>query len=796
MEAKKFFSWVVRHNKIILVISFLVVIGIGTFLPKMIKDTSSTAFINPENPVLIYRDKVKETFGLKDPLVVGVYHPESVYNEASLKLIAELSEKLKTIEGIDPDQIRSIATENNIIGTLDGMEVGPFYELETVATSTPKQVETALADFDLYQGRLVSKNGKIALILAEVLEKDGETNTGTEAYHQIQKLAKSIDSGDNEIHVAGEGAVSDYLTAYIDADAQRLNPIAAIMITLILILAYQTWRGALIPNLVVGGTVLIALGSMAGFGIPFYVVTNALPVVLIAIAVADSIHILGQYYEEARDHPDENQQTLVINSMSTIFRPVTVTTLTTVAGFLGIAFSSNMPPFKWFGVFAAIGVFAAYLLSILVLPSVLMLLKPQRSKALGRTKGQSDFFSRILEKLGQLVLNRPRAIVGAAAMVVLLGLIGALQLEVNYAPISNFRKSEPIVRADQLMNQHTDGTSFLDIVVETPEPEGLFQPQNLKKMEALQAWVTHLPYVQGSTSVVDLIKKMNQSLNENQKAFYAIPENEQLIAQEFFLYTTSGEPTDFENFVDYDYQTANIRVAMNSPFYQDKKVVVQQLQQYLDTTFNDDQIHATLSGNVSLDYEWLKDLSSNHFLGMGIALLLIIMVAGFSFRSFAAGIYTVIPVTLSILLIYAVMGFGQIWLEIGTTMFAAIAIGVGVDFAVHTVDRLIYFIKDQGLEIQSAMGAFYRSTGRALLFNLLALALGFGVLVTSIVPPLVNFGALVAIAVSSSFLASITLLPALIYLTRPSFIELNKQFGKQQEEEVIPGEPVSLIENH
>ena len=121
-------------------------------------------------------------------------------------------------------------------------------------------------------------------------------------------------------------------------------------------------------------------------------------------------------------------------------------------------------------------------------------------------------------------------------------------------------------------------------------------------------------------------------------------------------------------------------------------------------------------------------------------------------------------------MIYAVMGAWSINLDVGTTMFAAIAIGVGVDFAVHTVDRLIYFIRDMKMSIRDAYDAFYKSTGRALLFNLLSLALGFGVLITSSVPPLQTFGALVALAVSMSFIGSMTILPAIIWLVKPAFL--------------------------
>ena len=148
--------------------------------------------------------------------------------------------------------------------------------------------------------------------------------------------------------------------------------------------------------------------------------------------------------------------------------------------------------------------------------------------------------------------------------------------------------------------------------------------------------------------------------------------------------------------------------------------------------------------------------------------------------------------TLNLLfIIYAVMGFTGIWLSVGTSMFAAIAIGVGVDFAVHTVDRMIYFINELKLDIEVAFETFFKTTGRALLFNLLSVSLGFGVLITSSVPPLIRFGSLVAVSVSAGFLASITVLPAIIYLMKPAFLKFKSKDDKpaisvkNEEEELV-----------
>ena len=143
--------------------------------------------------------------------------------------------------------------------------------------------------------------------------------------------------------------------------------------------------------------------------------------------------------------------------------------------------------------------------------------------------------------------------------------------------------------------------------------------------------------------------------------------------------------------------------------------------------------------------------------------------------SLTAGLLTINPVYISVPFIYTVMGLLNIWLAVGTSMFAAIAIGIGVDFAVHTVDRLKFLLNDQGLPVKQAYSEFYKSAGRALLFNFLALALGFSVLMTSSVPPLSKFGFLVAVAVSVSFIGSMTLLPAIVLVTKPKFFNIHKK---------------------
>lgn len=773
----RFFKAVTAFPKTIIMVGLILILSSAFFIPTLQKDTRSDAFIPPDHPALIYRDQVKDIFGLQDPMVIAIVNEgkTGIFNPQTLALVDWLTHRIESMDNIDPERVTSLATENDIIGTEDGMLVEEFFETPPATQQQADQVRDAVMDFPLYLGSLVSRQGDATLIVAELIDQ----TQAQQVYAELLELVAQAPTQPGEtIHVAGEGAVSGYMGAYIDADAQRLNPIAALIITLVLFVAFRTLRGTLLPNFVVLATVGSALGVMAAFDVSFFVITNALPVVLIGIAVADSIHILSQYYEEIAQNPEDTPQQIVIRTMENMWRPITVTTLTTMAGFLGLAVASVMPPMQYFGLFAMLGVGVAWLFSITVLPAALSLMKLKPSPAYGSATQhdalQVDRYGVAMKSFGSWVSRHHIVVLILALLVTIAGVMGASKLELNEARIHIFQKDEAIVKADTIINHKFDGVHYLDVVVETPQIEDLFKPEHLQRIEALQRYAETLPHVNGSTSIVDYLKQMNRALNEDRLDAYQLPNDSDLVAQYFLLYSASGDPADFEKEVDYDYRLANVRIRMDAGVYTDEKVVVEAMQHYITDQFNAPGISANLSGRVNVDYHWIKLLGGSHFGSVAVALMLVWLMASLNMRSMVAGVITVIPVAFSVLLIYAVMGFNGIWLAIGTSMFAAIAIGLGVDFAVHTIERLKVLIRDQQYSFDDAIAILYPSTGRALLFNFAALVLGFGVLTTSEVVPLIKFGALVAVGITSSFIASMTILPALIKAIHPAFLYTDK----------------------
>lgn len=230
--AERFFERLTAWPKTVIALGLLLIIATGSFIPTLQKDTRSDAFMPPDHPALIYRDKVKDIFGLKDAMVIAVVNDgeHGIFNPQSLALVEWLSFELEELDNIDPDRITSLATENDVIGTADGMLVEPFFEETPTTQQEANAIREAVMDFPLFVGSITARDGSATLIVAELEDQTAAQST----YQALLELVERAPKSDGDvIHLAGEGAVSGYMGAYIDANAKRLNPIAGLIITFI-----------------------------------------------------------------------------------------------------------------------------------------------------------------------------------------------------------------------------------------------------------------------------------------------------------------------------------------------------------------------------------------------------------------------------------------------------------------------------------------------------------------------------------------------------------------------------------
>ncbi len=400
-KAARFYSKIIAWPKTIIFL-FIVIVGVCLMaLPAMKIDSRVESYINEDNEALITRNKVREMFGLSDPFVIAVENEKGVFNPQSLNIIASLSAEAQKIKGVNPEKIVSIATEKNITGNATGMDVRPFYETKVESQEQADAIKRAVMDFPLYKGNLVSEDGTMAIIVIEMLTFGNDVSV----YKQFDSLLQKYQGSGQKIHLAGLGAVNSYIDAYIAEDAQLMAPLSLLVLTVILLITFRTLRGMLLPNMVVIASVLCALGIMAATGVPFYTVSNVIPVIVIVVSVAGAMHIIGQYYEEAALHPGESNKQITIRTMAHMWRPVIATSVTNFAGFLSMSFTESSPPLRAVGIWSSMGLFFALLFSLFVLPACLSIVKVKHSKAYKAAAEANvvkpDFFGRLMASLGK-----------------------------------------------------------------------------------------------------------------------------------------------------------------------------------------------------------------------------------------------------------------------------------------------------------------------------------------------------------------------------------------------------------
>ncbi|MFQ5901942.1 MAG: RND family transporter, partial [Thermodesulfobacteriota bacterium] len=618
----------------------------------------------------------------------------------------------------------------NIIGTEEGMEVIPFMEDVPQTNKEVQRLKKAVFDNDMFVGSIVSKDGTATLILTEPEEG---VHRG-EVYFRVKEYIDGIQERgiSDRIYIAGRPVIEGVFGIYMPRDMQKMLPLIVGLIIIVLFLTFRSLRGIFLPLTVVIISVLWTLATMAILNIPMYTITTMMPIILIAIGVADGIHILSRHYDEFLEHPGEDRKTLVLNTMNEMSAPVIMTSLTSAAGFLA-NITSRMLPIRYFGIFTAIGIIYAMIFSLTFIPAALAILKPRspkgaakRMEAGGELKS-ATLSGRLLSLFGRHVFLRHRLISIFTGLVILISIYGVSNLYVDASLLSEFRREDPIRLADSVLNKKFSGTTSLNVVIETDEPDSMKSPEMLKKIDKLQSHLEALPEIGDTLSIAEFIKRMNRVMNEDRREMEVIPDSKELIAQYLLLYSFSGDPEDFDDIVDYEYKQANIRANLYTDHSEPVAGIIKRLRGFIDENFNDKGTQVFLAGTAYTTYSFVDIIISGQVQSLIIATIAIFLLTSFEFRSFFAGFLNIIPISLSTLIIYGIMGLVGYPLEIGTALTSGIALGVGVDYSIH-------FINKYRLEAQKTSDTLsitlntMTTAGKAIFFNALVVTVGFLVL--------------------------------------------------------------------
>ncbi len=582
----------------------------------------------------------------------------------------------------------------------------------------------------------------------------------------------------DKFYLAGRPVVEVTSGIFAMDDMKTMIPAIIAVMAVVLFVIFRTLRGVMLPLLVMGAAIVWTMGIMALLDVPMYTISTMLPVILVAVGIGDAVHMMSNYYDHVLKDPHRPGSEVMTDTVEKLGAPLITTSVTTAIGFLALLFA-EMPPFKVFGLFAMLGILLSWLITITVLPALLTLMKPKiggyyaKRRAMRLYEEQSRLAWMLTRMGGWLDSHKGKAVAVVALLAAVAGL-GASQVYVNSSWLSDFPEDSEVFLSNKMLNEKFNGTMFLHVVIEAEQKDALKQPELLRKMAALQDYAETLPHVGGSLSVVDYLKNMNMNLHAGDKAYNVLPETQQQIAEYLFLFSVSGRPQQLDEVVDFDYKTGLISIALKTDYTRELKTTIDAVQQFIDREFRDSGVAVNLAGSANNSYIWGKLLIGSQTDAIILSKLGILLIASLIFASWVAGLFVVAPVTLSTLAVAGVAGFAGIPLDVSTALAAGIAIGVGVDYAVHYIFR--YRAERRGgKDHEQATAETLRTAGRTIVLNATVVTAGFAVLFFSQFPPHVKLGYFVAAYMVVSCLVAIILLPVLFSYFRPKFVDSARQ---------------------
>ncbi len=722
-------------------------------------ETDLDEYMPKDHPAFIYSDEAEEWFDIDDGIIIALEHPDGIYNHGTLSKIKDLTKELERHDLIDRGDVTSLYTVDNITGSEDGLDVRSFYSKVPETELELDALRRGVRANDMVRGRLVSEDETVTLIVAEL----GDDAFSQEFYHEILDLTAAYE-GPEKLYVAGRPIVEGTMAYLAPKDMKRMVPIVLLIITAVLALVLRSPKSTFFTLLVVVLSTLWTFGLMAWLGIPIYAVSTMIPVMLIAIGVADGIHIYGHLGLYQRVTPGVSARDGASEMIRGMWKPVVMTSVTTAVGFISLL-TSDVYPIKYFGMFTAFGVMSAMVLSLVLIPAgVVAFGLPGAGKATAKAKAKPEGSDGIAVAFGRDVMRHRKLTIAVTVVVVVISAMGATKIWINSSFLEKFERDSDIVLTDAFINERFGGTSTLNVILDSSDDGAMKRPDVLRLMDEMQTESEMLEEVGDSFGLADYLRRINKVMHADDPAFDTIPESAELVAQYLLLYEMSGDPETLWRTVDYDFAKSNITLQLKGD---DSKTINRAIGvvEEFRPLFEDLGVSVNYAGSGYKGLIFTDLILKGQVKSLILSLGIIVVLLSLMFRRISAGLIGVIPITITAIVSFGVMGLLGIPLSTTTALISSIAIGVGIDYAVHFMERFRVAAKRTGDVVATIADAMHHS-GRAIMFNAVVVIAGFLVLLFSAFPPNRVLGALVSGNMFISLLGTVTIMVVVMVQTK------------------------------
>jgi predicted RND superfamily exporter protein len=726
------------------------------------------------NHYVVTGNEIEDAFGHRYSVAIAVTATHgSIYQTAVLEKVKRITARIMNAPAVIRTSVTGLAARKvkSIAGNEEGMVVHPLMDKVPQDRAGLDALRNAVALNPAYQDLLVSKDEKSTVIVADFTE----TGKGFRLIDQAVRAAVDPER-DASVDISLGGIT--IMLAQLESFSERMAfflPLALLIIGLIHYEAFRTFQALLLPLVTAVIAVIWSLSFLSILKLPMDVFNATTPILILAIAAGHAVQVLKRYYEEysrLRDaspdkDPTEVSRLAIISAMSRIGPVMLVACVICALGFFSL-YIFDIKSIRTFGMLTGIGVLSAMVLEFTFIPALRSALKPPGDKE-RRREQERTFWDRLLEGIYHLVLRRRRAVTAITVVFLACVSLGGYLLKVENSLKRYFYGTHQIIIDDDKINSRLAGSNTLYLLVDTGVDDGIKRPGVLEAMEKVQTHLAADPKVGKTISLVDFLKRMNQAMNADNPAFNRVPSSSDLVAQYLLLYSNSGEPGDFDSYVDNGYRKAVIQIFYKSDLSNDLAAISKQTQEYAAGVFPPG-VRLAIGGGVIPSLALNEEMLRSKALNILQILACVFVLSSLVFRSVLAGLLILTPLVATVFANFGFMGLFGIPLNIPNALVSAMAVGVAADYAIYLAYRLREELQSSLPEAEAVRRAFM-SAGKATIFVSTAVAGGFGVLVTSRGFNVhVWMGLLIALAMVVSAFATLTIFTSLILTLRPKFI--------------------------
>ena len=764
--------FLVRRAWWVLLAVALATVWIGFGLRQLRTEFSIEASLPAHHPLVEIDKEIRQRFGGRST-IIGLIVPRQgdVWRPEVLAVVQDATLAALRLQDVMAQNVISLAAPSvRVVEDIDGrLEVN--YLMRDVP-QTPEAVAALRAKVDAdpqLSGMVVTPDQRAAVLVIDFW--DGPS--GIDLAHRVLDLAAGFRDRPVDFYFAGEPIIA--LTDVEQSEEVALRiPATFLVIAIMLLISFRNLQGMVIPMLTAALSTVWGLGLMGHTGLVIDTWNVATPILLIAVAAGHSAQMLKRYIEDVERLGDN--RAAVISSTAAMGPVMIAAGGVAALGFAALSLT-GIPAIMGFGLSCAYGIASVVVLEMTFVPALRSLLPAPRV-----AHRRDGVVHRLLDVLERAILRRGgRSVLLATGVALVLAALGAMQIR-TYGSTSEYlaRGSIPRDHLDQIQ-QHFPGTTTMTVLYEGP-PESAKDLEVLRHLDALQTEIGRDPQVWRSASMADLVKMLHKTFNADVPDPYRLPDSQALLAQLMYL----GSSPAFERFIDREYAHSLLIAYLRDDDSAKVGPLLDRARAWVAAHPPPPGVRVLIAGGTGPTVLAVNEHTTHtKVLNILLVLTAIYLVSSLVLRSPLGGLYVITPIAVSVVLLFGMLGWTGIRLDMGSASILAMAAGIGADYAIY----FLYRLREEWARAHSDAAALHtalQTSGRAVIFVATSIGAGFATLgLFSRFFGLRLFGLLMPAAMAVSCVAALSLMPVLVLRTRPAFIFGRR--GAAPEPGVAPG---------